>query len=142
MYICILRALAIHDADPVLLCDFGLDETFVERQSTQEILGLTPDEIRSSLKSIVQCISNASTDDSNQRAVQLVNHEFFRDVRPNREDYKNLIGREREREKFEVSKMENLFERFKAQAAEGRTSRLKSLGVKQLYIFSGETHNC
>ncbi len=125
-----LKALAVFDSDPITMCDFGLDEPTEEKKSTSEIIGLTPEEVRAALKSICQPIANAATDDSNQKCVQLVNHEFFRDVRGNKEEYRSLLGKGKERERFEPSKIEVLYEKYKTEVANERAARMESLGTK------------
>ena len=56
------------------------------RRSSSEIIKLNPEEVKSALRSVCQAVANAATDDTNIRCVQLCNHEYFRDIRANKED--------------------------------------------------------
>ena len=86
--------------------------------------------MKSALRSMTQAIADASTDDRNEKCIQLINHELFRDVRPSREDYRARIQAKGSLGEIDAAESERKMANYKQRASLNRKKRLAAAGVE------------
>ena len=90
-----------------------LDKLVQERKSMKELIGLDAESSKACLRGVCQSIANAATDEGNVKCYQLTNHEFFRDIRGNKEDYKAMIRYNKNERPFDAQRLDALLEGLK-----------------------------
>ena len=96
----------------------------------KELTSLDAETTKACLRGVCQSIAYAATDEGNTKCYQLTSHEYFRDIRGSREDYKAMVGHNKSMKPFDSQSVDSMLENFKDKVSQKRKKRLQELGAE------------